>query len=828
MGCKTKEIGVCNDFSGHNSSHCNNHNPGEGTTLEVREYPTPEFRNGSYSIPGQDANAVMYGFTEECVSTGGKGGAGNTGSTPTAANCGKVSRSLCSSFGGTCTIYNGYYPTELSFDYGVGDTWMAYLYDTADDAGVAGTPCYHIVTCTESSTTPGESTANDSSDTTCHPCTAFNCTPEQTVLRYTADEDLTGDPDCPHPTLFGFGTTSNKIAFEYTQLSSELPDGVVDMELSYNGATYEDAWNNAIQFGIAYESTQNPWQIGDEGFEDFQIYDIDLSPTQIGLRIKVRISPIFDDTTSPITFSGTRWVIEEILDPGTGFSVGDTTTLTYDYTHPDTTTTTLEVDLRISTVGEVPVVNSQSGFDVLRIGDVINGHTILRTFHTDIDNFPYHVVYLDGNGSDFTKDTEYTSSRDHTIRVKAGKGIVDRAILVGRYEFLNKSLQYVTASLNRNAVDTYSGDIVQPDVAVTVTNGRITGTSITSGGQGWNQIGKPPKIEITSPPNRSGRQAKVKGTFSNGVLTAVEIEDAGSGYDDNYPPQIYVRNIKLETTEKIKNDGYDENATERYASNLRDYPKNDEVSVSSSEFNAIDDVYSKVNQESETTSRIPEVDVKKDLARRRIAAKPQRLFSEQAMEPAYDATKHQHNLNYIDDAPISREFKAKIIQEKARDSEARKQDIRDITQTQIPEYSNYPESYIETVQGSLSELPESSTYTKYIMRQYRPDNTRDNTINISLSCTPVDSGCTHFACAPPTAPGTTTTNYDEPDPETEPTPENPDPTVSVSYTRSCTVSGLLGTGCKEWSVSGSMKIFNDLTRTAESVSQAAAAYGNPF
>lgn len=247
--------------------------------------------------------------------------------------------------------------------------------------------------------------------------------------------------------------------------------------------------------------------------------------------------------------------------------------MTYDYTHPDNSTTTLEVDLRISTVGPVPVVNSQSGFDVLRIGDVVNGHSILRTFHTDIDNFPYHVVYLDGNGSDFTKDTQYTSNRNHTIRVKAGKGIVDRAILLGRYEFLDKSVQYVTASLNRNAVDTYSGDIVQPDVAVTVTNGRITGTSITNGGQGWNQIGKPPLIEITSPPNQSGKQAKVKGTFSNGVLTGIDIENAGSGYDDNYPPQIYVRNIKLLSTEKIKNEGYDENATERYASNLRDYPK---------------------------------------------------------------------------------------------------------------------------------------------------------------------------------------------------------------------------------------------------------------
>lgn len=825
MGCKTKNTDICGSFTGHNIEHCSNHNPGEGTTQEVKEYPVPTFRNGNYSIPGQEANAVMYEFTEECVTTGGKGGAGNTGSTPTAANCGKVSKSLCSTFGGTCTIYNGYYPSDISFDYAVGDTWMSYLYDTSDDAGVAGTPCFHIVTCDRGSSS---SSTNDSSTTTCHPCAAFNCTPQETTLRYTASEDLTGDVDCPHPTLFGFGTSSNKLAFEYTQLSSELPDGVVDFELSYNGATYTDAWNNDIEFGITYESTQNPWQIGDEGFEDFQIYDIDLSATQIGFRVKVRIAPIFDDTTTPITFSGTRWTVEEILDPGTGFSVGDVASLTYDYVHPDASTTQLQIDLRVSTVGQVPVVNSQSGFDVLRIGDTVNGHTILRTFHTDIDNFPYHVIYLDGNGSDFTKDTQYTSNRAHTIRAKAGKGIVDRGILVGRYEFLDKSVQFVTASLNRNAVDTYSGSIVQPDVNVTVTNGRVTGTSIVNGGQGWNTIGKPPKIAITGPPNKSGKEAKVKGTFSNGVLTAVEIESPGSGYDDNYSPKIYVRNIKLETTEKIKNEGYDENATGRYKSNLQSFPKDEESSVSSAEFKAVDDVYSKVNQESETTSRIPEVDIKKDLRRRRIKDMPQRLFSEQALEPAYEATEHQHNLNYISDTPISKEFKAKIITEKERDSEQRKKDIQDITQTQIPEVSNYPESFIETVQGSLEQLPEGSAFTKYIIRQYRPDSTQSNSINISLSCTPVDSGCLHFTCAPPGVPSPVTETFDEDDPNTAPTPGNPNPTTPVSYTTTCTVSPLLGTGCQQWTVSGNMTIFNDLTRTAESVSQAAAAYGNPF
>jgi len=827
MGCKTKDTDLCNDFSGTNSGHCSAHNPGEGVSFTVKQYPVPAFKSGNYSIPGRDDDAVMYGFTEECVSTGGVGGSGTEGGA-TASNCGKVSRSLCSGFSSTCTVYNGYYPVELSFDYNVSDTWISYLYDTSDDAGVAGTPCYHIVTTTTSSTTPGESTANADSSQTCHPCTAFYCESDETELSYTAGEDLTGDPDCPHPTLFGFGTSSNKIAFSYDDLSDELPDGVVDFDLSYNGATYVDAWDEDAQYGIAYESTQNPWQSGDEEWQDFEIYDLNLSETKFGLRVKARISPIFDDSVSPIVFSGTRWVIEEILDPGTGYSAGDVATLTYDYTHPDSSVTTLEVDLKITNVGPVSVINSQSGFDVLRIGDTINGHTITRTFHMDIDNFPYHVAYLDEEGSVFTKDTQYTSSRNHTITVVAGHGIKDRAILVGKYEFLNKSIQYSIASLNRNAVDTFSGDIVQPEVNVTITNGRVTGTSIVSGGQGWNQIGRPPILSITAPPISSGKSAELKGTFTGGVLTAIEIKSSGSGYDSTDPPSVFIGNIRLNSVERVENAAYNEETPEHFKRSASAIPKTDEVSVSSQELNSIDEVYSEMNQYSDSISRIPDIDIKKDPQRRRVRQLPQQLYTENAMEPAYEATEHKHNLTYLSDTPISRDFKTKIVEEKERDVEQRKKDIQDITQPVYPEFSNQPETYIETVQGSFTDLPESSTFTKYILKQYRPDNTKETTINITLSCSPVDSGCLHFACAPPAAPASTTSSFDEPDTETEPTEEEPNPTVPVSYTTTSTVSPLLGTGCKSWSISGSMKIYNDLTRAAEAVSQAAAAYGNPF
>ena len=63
----------------------------------------------------------------------------------------------------------------------------------------------------------------------------------KTTLRYTAPEPLTNDSDCPLPELFAIGTDSNKIMFEYTAFSTQLPDGVTDFSVSYDGVNYEDA-----------------------------------------------------------------------------------------------------------------------------------------------------------------------------------------------------------------------------------------------------------------------------------------------------------------------------------------------------------------------------------------------------------------------------------------------------------------------------------------------------------------------------------------------------------------------------------------------------------
>ena len=98
------------------------------------------------------------------------------------------------------------------------------------------------------------------------------------------------------------------------------------------------------------------------------------------------------------------------MTPGQGYTAGTTFDLSFPYTDANANVVNLTVKLRIKSVGPIQAVGSAAGFDVLRIGDTINGHTITHTFHTDLNNFPYHVVYLDGNGSNFTKDTNYTSS----------------------------------------------------------------------------------------------------------------------------------------------------------------------------------------------------------------------------------------------------------------------------------------------------------------------------------------------------------------------------------------------------------------------------------
>ena len=915
MGCKTRgyRLAECSGSSGANPEHCNHYTPvSGGVTFEVEEYPVNTIRQGNYEIPGRETDRVMYPYVEADLFAATSGSTGSGTGNPS-VHCGKQSRtSPCQTFGRNNTTviqFLDYYPKELSFDLQFSDTWISYLYDTSNNSGIIGSPCYYIETETRTGDGGG-------SREICHPCTNFTSTPEETLLSYTASETLTNDPDCPHPTLFGIGTTSDKLVFSYDAFSTVLPNGVLDWEFSYDGVTYTDVWDETNLQGAAYESTQNPWQSGDENFDDFEIYDFSDGSTRTNFIIKVRLAPIYDDSGASTVFTGTRWTITELLNNGTGYQVGDVFTMSYTHTHPDNSQTTLTMNLRVKTVGQITNTTNQTGFDVLRVGDTLNGHLITRAFHTEVGEFPYHIVYLDGNGLDFTKETQYTSDRNHVVTAKAGYGIRDRACLIGLYEFLDKSLQFSTADINKNAPEVFNS-IVQPSASVTITNGAVTDlsfngniisfdlnyiennlkdsysaatnvsltggngsgavvdievgddgrisalivvnggqdyepgdiltipgatkpagsatnatirlTNISTVGSGFANLKVSPILEITgSPADADGdgsQDALVEGTFANGSLASVNIVRGGSGYTQEDPPNIFVRNVFDVAKEIFENAAHRDDLVPEFQDIVKSLPTGPEkteyeVTVSEDDLQAIADSYSFVPKTQELSRNEPKLEVKMDPDQKRIQQLPQQKYSKDATEPLKEIMVVDYDTQYLDGTDIDNDFKDIIREEKPASAKRIRKQIDDITQPRIPEFKSNNETKIETCSGSFTQLPTASQFTKYIMRQYRADPAKETTINITLKCIPQDIGCTHFTCNAPTL----TPGYSE---QVAGTDENGNPTTTT-YTYSYSMSPLIGPGAKTWEASGTMKIYHDLTRAARTVTLATDAYGNPF
>ena len=811
MGCKGNVSG---------DTGCGRYTPpgGEGVSFEFREYPEYAIRGGTYNIPERDANAVMYPSLWVEDPQGGHG----THTHPESA-CGKLYTS-CSQCGPTNNkngrYYYEYYPKELSFDFALSDTWFSYLYDTSDDAGVAGKPCFYLeddqvsVTTSDGADPPTTSTTTDSGSK-CIPCAGFTCTPEETDIKYSGTPDLTGDPDCPHPTLFGIGTKSDKLVYKYDALATTVPNAVPDFSFSYDGTTYTDVFQGNELEGITYESTQNPWQQADADFFDFHIFEINSGSTKTGFRIKVEITPKQDSSGATPVFSGTNWKVTEMLSGGTGYAVNDTFALSYTLTHADNTTTTLTMNLKVTQVGSEEIAEGQAGFDVLRPGDTINGHTITRTFHTDMDNFLYHIVYLDGTGSNFTKDTQYTSNRSHVITAKAGYGIVDRACLIGLYEFLDKSVQFITADLDKSSPDTLT-TMIQPTAEAVLTNGRITGITITDGGKGWNELNKTPVLEIGGPLLESGEHAKIEGTFTNGVLTAVQIINPGSGYGEGDSlPRVWVRNIFSEITTSQTNEGFNPNRTAEFQKILNDLPEDPsgEIKVTKEVLDAVA-ATEKIGDEDLTkitnTEIIDKVVIKKDPDRDVVYNMPQTLYDRASVEGLKEF-KPNYPLDHLPDTGLDAPTQKVIVDFQERIKTNVDKQVEEMIEDPIPTTTRYDDNLVETIQGSLTQLPYASEYTKYIMRQYRPDPSTSTKINVELSCKPVNEGCAHFSCSTPAS-----------------TPNSSETVGNVTTVHTYTMQGIFGSGCQSWKATGKMKIFNDLTRSAARVEAAAVAYGNPY
>ena len=175
----------------------------------------------------------------------------------------------------------------------------------------------------------------------------------------------------------------------------------------------------------------------------------------------------------------------------------------------------------------------------------------------------------------------------------------------------------------------------------------------------------------------------------------------------------------------------------------------------------------------------------------------------------------------MDNVDIPSEYKQTFTTDLQRSKDTVNNNIDSITQEKYPDYRVGDETKVESVPGSFTNLPTASKFTKYIIRQYRPDTKKKTTIGVKLSCTPVDIGCEHFSCPPPTPTAGSTTSTSETDPISG-------DTTDTSTTTVYSMSPLLGPGCQAWEASGSITIWHDFARAARTVAAAAAAYGNPF
>ena len=169
-------------------------------------------------------------------------------------------------------------------------------------------------------------------------------------------------------------------------------------------------------------------------------------------------------------------------------------------------------------------------------------------------------------------------------------------------------------------------------------------------------------------------------------------------------------------------------------------------------------------------------------------------------------------MNFLDDSELPDGIKSTLKEDKEQRVENRDTVFESMTQKVIPEFTNYRENKVETVQGPFINLPEASTGTKYIMTQYRADATSKVNLNVTLSMTPVNSGTSHFTCNPPTPStgGTVTGGNGE--------------TIVTSYQ----MSSLLGPGCQAWSCSGTLPVYHELGRAGDTAARAGSSYGNPY
>ncbi len=405
----------------------------------------------------------------------------------TAGDCGKIIISL----GGSNPALYGImsrYPSGISFEPLWGDQWFYYLFDTSRP--IAGYPCYYLED-TDGTTSGTDPDGNPTSSTsywgqTCHPCKSFTCEAGASTIEYTTQEGSLVEGRDPFPTIWTAGTRTNAIAFRYEDgIPTTTPQGPVDFSITPTGGSATDCWEASNSNGIPIDCPENPWSDPDDiGASYILVFDELNSATGTGLRIKMRYEP--RTTGDPATIVGSTIYIDELMNAGVNYQVGDNFNLSI----PIGGAGSIDFNFAVTAIGDIQTSNPYANYALLNAADTVNGHIIEKVKHMDL-NFNYHIAEISGDGSDFAKDTTYTTSRGNQITVLAGFGIPDRAFLGGLFEFRNKSMQYMTADLNRqpNSFNDYRQPSCKKTVDVMVTQGSSTVTLVNGGDTQWIKVG---------------------------------------------------------------------------------------------------------------------------------------------------------------------------------------------------------------------------------------------------------------------------------------------------------------------------------------------------
>lgn len=274
----------------------------------------------------------------------------------------------------------------------------------------------------------------------------------------------------------------------------------------------------------------------------------------------------------------TNWKLLRVIRRGSNYATGDgvnyTGQNTYYLYYPDADATNkVGIALMVSTTQDG---NFSQGSTLLQVGDTVNGWTISRLKHTD-DEFNTHVAELVSGSNTFTADATYTSGSGISVKVLAGWGITDRAMILGRYEFQRKEIVYSTALVDGD-VPQEEFDVVKPKLQAVVENGKITKVQILNPGRNLQDPRiEPIKIAAEYPPTYvdhtkyvnnmesgdnpdiawskargTGKLAKLQPVFSEGILVDVKVINGGSGYSSTKPPYVEVPYIAKEEVTSLE------------------------------------------------------------------------------------------------------------------------------------------------------------------------------------------------------------------------------------------------------------------------------------